>query len=470
MHVFRNVHQLRNELPKLSPQDLSKFDNSVGAGHFGGGIARATAGGEESFFKGTTKKLGQFWHNVDDRIPRRLSLIHELNRMGYHNAEDWSKLMRENPRKFRSIAQKAQHQAIDYAEMSPTERATLQKLFTAYGWTRGASTYTARFPLEHPVQAAGLMELARQGQKQRDDFWNSQGGMVPDWLRGSMPFGKGAHPWLGATGDINPGETLGQSLESIPGLVKGPEQPPAEQLGPVAQGLYEAATGMDRFGNKLKGGEHITTPIRDIAKRFTPLSYLNTFRGAKKGGGTFLESPRQGVMNWLGIPAEQLRDPKTTAALGTKDWEQSLSKPDEIQFRYNHGLSQLPMQLKLYEKKTGQAFPANTVAALKGDMAAKERLDMFQYKYAADHGVHSFRSLPAVDRVKAGIQFMLDHHYWHQSDAQQYQAAMKQATNESDMDYLASQIWGGLTIGQTVNQWNSIVKQLQPQALQAPRG
>jgi hypothetical protein len=470
MHVFRNVYQLRNELGKLSHEDLAKFDNSVGAGHFGGGIARATSGGEESLFKGTTKKLGRFWHNVDDRIPRRLSLIHELNRMGYHNAEDWTKLMKENPRKFRSIAQKAQHQAIDYAEMSPTERATLQKLFTAYGWTRGASTYTARFPLEHPVQAAGLMELARQGKKQRDDFWNSQGGMVPDWLRGSMPFGKGAHPWLGATGDINPGETLGQSLESIPWLVKGPEQPPAEQLGPAAQGLYEFATMQDRFGNKLKGAEHITKPISDTLHRFTPLSYLNVARGAKKGGGTFLESPKQGLFNFLGIPVNQLRDPKTTAALGMKDWEQSLPKPEEIQFRYNQGIKQLPQELALYRRKNGSPLDSGSIAQLKGDMEAVERRDMFQYQYAASKGVHSFRSLPAVDRAKAGVKFMLDHHYFTQSDARDAQAYISSAKTESDMDQAAADIWSSHPIGQTISEWKSTMKQLEPAPLQAARG
>jgi len=473
MFVIRNVHQLRNELPKLNPEELAKFDGASGAGHFVGGIARATSGGAETPFKFATKRLGKFWHNVDDKIPRRLAFIHELNRMGYHSAEDWVKLMNENPRKFRSIALKGQHQAIDYAEMSPSERAILQKLFTAYGWTRGASTYTARFPFEHPVQAAGLMEMARRGKEQRDAFWDQQGGMVPDWLRGHVPFGNGAHPWVVGTGDINVGETLGQSLESIPGLVKGPEQPPSEQLGPAAQGLYEYLSGTDRFGNPLKGGEHITTPIHDILHRFTPLSYLNVFRGAKKGGGTFLEGPGQGLRNFFGIPASRLRDPKVTAALGMKDWEQSLPKPEEINFKYDRKLHDLAAQAQLFQRKNGTPMGRGYAAAIKGDIEAKRELELFQYHYAAGKGVHSFRSLPAVDKAQAAVAYLLKFRFIHPYEAADMKRQIAQdakLNDESLMAQDANDFWQYHPIGQTLNDWESTIKSMTPHPLQPGRG
>jgi len=455
MNVFRNIHQLRNQYMHMSEGLIHEMDNSVGAGHFGGGIARATAGGEESVFKGTTKKLASFWHGVDDKIPRRLSLIHELNRMGYHNAKDWENLLRTNPRKFRSIALKAQHQAIDYAEMSPAERATAQKLFTAYGWTRGASTYTARFPLEHPVQAAGLMELARQGKKQRDEFWDKQGGIVPDWLRGAMPFGKGAHPWLGQTGDINPGETLGQSLESIPGLVKGPETPPSEQLGPVAQGLYEFGTGMDRFGNPLKGSAHVTTPIHDILHRFTPLSYASTATQAKKGGGTFLESPKQGFMDWLGLPVKQLRDPKETAALGLKDYEQSLPTPDLINFRYNWTLKQLPKEAKQLGLKGSQ------LSSWRHDLEMTRERDQFLYHYATAHGAHSIRSLPPINRYKAAVEFNVRYKYMSPEEGRQALQGISQY-DDSSINDLTRPPWSGTAIGTVSNAYRSTLKAIAP--------
>jgi hypothetical protein len=475
MHVFRNVHQLRNEVPKMTPEWLAKFNNAVGAGHFGGGIARATGGGEESYFKGTTKGLASLWHNVDDKVPRQLSLIHELNRMGYHNAEDWTKLMKENPVKFRSIAQKAQHQAIDYAEMSPTERATMQKLFTAYGWTRGASTYTARFALEHPVQATVLSELAKEGKKQRDAFWSKQGGMVPSWLAGSMPLGIGSkHPGLLASGDINPGETLGAALGSL-GLLPGSSESPSEQLGPAAQGLYEFATGRDRFGNLIRGGltGRAQQAAGDTAKRFTPLSYLNMFAGAKKGGGTFLEGAKPFALSELGIPYKQLRDPKTTAALGMKDYESTLAKPAEIQFRTQQAIKQLPHEMAMYSKANGTPYDHAQVAAIKGDLDAKEQLDLWQYHYAASKGVHSYRSLPAVDKAEGAVKFLLANKHMTPSDARDAMAQIaqiKRDNSETEMSQMATDLWQYYPIGQIATQWKSTMKEIQPAPLQAGRG
>jgi hypothetical protein len=472
MHVFRNIYQYRNEVPKLTAEDRAKFLNSVGAGHFGGGIARATAGGEESYLRGTTKGLARIWHNVDDKVPRAMSLIHELNRMGYHNAEDWSQLMKENPVKFRSIAQKAQHQAIDYAEMSPTERASMQKLFTAYGWTRGASTYTARFALEHPVQAAVLSELSREGAKQRDAFWSKQGGIVPEWLRGSMPLNiDSKHPGLLATGDINPGETFGQALGAL-GLLPGPSGSAAEQLGPAAQGLFELGTGRDNFGNQIKGGitGRAAQAMTDMMHRFTPYSYLNMLTRQKKGGGTFLEGGKAFALSELGIPYKQLRDPQTTAALGMKDWEQALPKPQEIEFRYQTGIKQFPQELKIYNQKAGSPLDRGSIAWIKGDMEAVRARDLYQYNYANAHGAGSFRSLPAVDRAKAGIAFMLQHKYFHPSDARDAMAYMNSAHSETEMSQVASDIWASHPIGQAVSQWRSEIRAMNPQPIQPGRG
>ena len=475
MHVFRNIYQYRNEVPKFTAEDRAKFLNSVGAGHFGGGIARATGGGEESYFRGATKGLAGMWHSVDDKVPRTLSLIHELNRMGYHNAEDWSKLMKENPVKFRSIAQKAQHQAIDYAEMSPTERATMQKLFTAYGWTRGASTYTARFALEHPVQASVLAELSREGAKQRDAFWSKQGGMVPEWLRSSMPLDiNSKHPGLLATGDINPGETFGQALGAL-GLLPGPSGSASEQLGPAAQGLFELGTGRDSFGNQIRGGitGRAAQAMSDTLKRFTPYSYLNMLTGAKKGGGTFQEGALPFALSELGVPYKQLRDPKTTAALGMKDWEQSLTKPDEIKFRYQQALKQFPQELSLYAKKNGTPLDRGTIAKIKGDFEAVQQRDLWQYNYAQSKGANSFRALPAIDKATAGIKFMVDHKYMHPSDVASAMQGIQEAKrmgSEAEMNTIASEIWGSYPIGQIANTWKSTMKAMQPVPLQPARG
>lgn len=479
VYTLRNANDLRNEWTKMSPVEKANFDGSVGASHFGGGIARTGEGSEGTPFlhpriKTFTHKAAKFWHAVDDRPWRRMSLIHELHREGFHTAESWGKLMREDPAKFRMIARRAQHEAIDYSEMGPAERATFQKLFTAWGWTRGASTYTMRFPFQHPAQFTALSQAGQQGTKQSEDWWLKRGGIAPQWLEGYMPLSGGASPLMGSTGILSPGETLANVLEALPGATTAQRSSLSEEESPALGALEEWRTGRDRFGRSLVGSQRFTQPLSDLAHRFRPIGMLGTLMGSHKGGGTFKQGPAAFAEGLTGLGLERLRDPQTSAALGTKDYEQALPKPDEIQFRYHWFNTNLPRQLELYKQKTGQAFPRSSISAIKGDAEAVERRDMFQYKYAADRGAHSFRSLPAVDRLQAGIKFMVDHKFWSQATGTQYQNQANQlkaqGATEKDMDEAANGIWGSLTIGQQVNQWNSIVKQLSPQPLQAARG
>jgi hypothetical protein len=274
--------------------------------------------------------------------------------------------------------------------------------------------------------------------------------------------GHGNHPALIGTSDINPGETFGSTLEAIPGAVKGPHDPLTEQLGPVAQGVEEWATGRDRFGKAFPSGQQVSGPLGDVVKRFTPLSYANILASSKKGGGTFLQGPKAFALSELGIPYSQLRDPKTTAALGMKDWETSLSKPDEIQFRLQQSQKELPTQLQLYKKTTGQALDPNVVGQIKGDLEAKAQMDSWQYKFAQSKGANSFRTLPAIDRLNAGLQFMQQHHYITPQDAAQVKAALPQLTSETEVDKLAAKVWATHKIGSLVTKWNAYVKKMQP--------
>jgi hypothetical protein len=497
--IIRNMWQHRNELSRLNEGDLAQFNNAVGAGHFGGGIARSYGGGEGSFFKGgafkvpgvgevpsipgsvsaaarfkgLTTRAAQFWHKVDDKYWRQLSMIHELNRNGYHSAEDWSKLLHDNPVKFRTIAHQAQDEAINYSEMSPIERQTVAKLMTAWGWTRGATSYSLRFPLQHPAQAAVLNQLARQGQSKVDNFYSGYGGMSPSWLRGYLPLGHGNHPSLLGTSDINPGETAGSLLQSLPLPFiqpQGPHDPLITQFGPATQGIYEALSGHDPYGKALQGnaGEAAAT---DVLKRFTPLSYSNILAKSKKGGGTFQQGLKPFLESEFGVPLRQLVNPKQTAALGMKDWETSLPKPAEIQFRYNQAVKQLPQEMALFKKWNGGVGVGSAlVSKLKGDLEAVEQRDMFQYKVAQSKGANSFRTLPAVDRANAGIDFMLQHKYISPSDAAGLKREMSQYNTEPLMNQFATTIWGGPGIGSVVSQWKSAMKQLQPAPVAPPRG
>jgi hypothetical protein len=216
---------------------------------------------------------------------------------------------------------------------------------------------------------------------------------------------------------------------------------------------------MDRFGNKLKGGEHISTPIHDILHRFTPLSYLNTTRGAKKGGGTFLEGPRQGLFNFLGVPAEQLRDPKTTAALGTKDWEQSLPKPEEIQFRYHLALQRLPQMAKAMKLSGPQ------VSQWRHDLEMKAELDAWQYHYAQSKGANSIRSLPPRNRAEAAVQFLKQYKIIGPQEAAANLADIRSVKDDGTLSTLASALWASSGIGAVASANEDAYKAAQPPTL-----
>src|SRR5215471_16414391 len=213
--LFRNAWQLRNEWPQL-PKDVQGAID----GGLGGGISRATTGGTaettgvpthfQGFWRGHDRfvsHLQEFWHRFDDQWARRMSAIHELNHAGFHNADEWENLYRTNPQKFRQIiGGQANREAINYTEMTPTERSLFARLFTAYGWTRGSSTYAARFALQHPVQARVGIEAGHEGAQKVNEFYQKLGGMAPSWMREMVPFG--ANRVLG-TQWLNPAGTLG---------------------------------------------------------------------------------------------------------------------------------------------------------------------------------------------------------------------------------------------------------------------
>lgn len=476
VYTLRNANLLRTEFDKMSPEMKANFDGASGASHYGGGIARTGEGSETTPFlhpriKTFTHKMAKIWHAIDDRPWRRMSFIHELEREGYHGAEGWERLFKEDPAKFRAIARRGQKEAIDYSEMGPAERATFQKLFTAWGWTRGASTYTGRFPFQHPVQAGILNQAGQQGQKNLEDWWLKHGGISPQWLEDYIPLTGDKHPLMGSTSILSPGETLSSVLESVPGATIAQRASLSEEESPAIGFLEQAVSGRDRFGRPLVGlSGRVGGPLGDLVHRFRPYGMLETLIGSHHGGGTFLQGPAAFGMGLTGLGLQRLRAPDVAAALGVKDYEQALPKPDEIRFRHEWGLKTLPRQLKLYEKMNGAPMDASSIAQLKGDMDAVENRDLFQYQWAHSRGANSFRSLPATDRAKAGIKFMRDHGVFTQQDAIDAQDYMNEAKTERNMDQVASEIWAAYPVGRTVNQWNSMMRRMQPSPLEASRG
>jgi len=324
-----------------------------------------------------------------------------------------------------------------------------------------------RFPFQHPAQAAVGMELAREGRKRVDEYYAGHNGMVPEWLSGYAPYGGGR---LFETGLLNPGETLGSLVQSIPGLTKGQTESLSSQESPAFGMLQELISGQSRYGQAYRGNERITGPLGELAGRFGPYSTLKSLTTSKKGGGTFQQGVIPGLKQFFSIPTTKLNNPSQTAALGMKDYEQALSMPDEIKFRHDYSLQQLPRELKHYARVNGSPLDNNSLSMLRHDIDNVETRDMYQTHFAGAHGARSFKSLPAIDKAKAGIAFNLQYKYFTPQQAQEYSAALGTVHNESDMTKAADMIWRANDIGKAATKWKAMVKQMQANPVLASRG
>jgi hypothetical protein len=469
--MARNAWDLRYAFPHASQALKDAIDAGTGKGvayaqkgsQEAGGLNLAATLGQHvpQTLKDIHAKLPEFWHNLDDKWARRMSAIHELHAAGYHNVNDWEKLLKKDPVKFRTIMQGASHEAIDYAEMTPSERATFQKLFTAYGWTRGASTYAARFPFQHPVQARVNAQLSANANQTIDEYYRKLGGMAPTWLRSYMPFG-GGH--VMPTSWLNPAETLAQVAEAVPGLNQAQTENLESQLGPVPMAAAELGTGATPYGQSFRGNQRLTGPISAMLSRYKPAGVSEVLARSKKGG-TFTQGNIPSLMRLTGVPWEQLRNPTQTAGLGQKDYEQALSVPDKIKFQYKTKMYDFPAQLAAYQKaNNGQPLSGQEISKIKGDFDAVEQRDLFQHSFANAHGAKTWKALPPVNKFQGTLRWMADHGYNH-AELAAAQHMEQTLGSDTDIEKLVNMMWKNTGIGHAEAVWKGVQKKIKPPSI-----
>lgn len=107
---------------------------------------------------------------VVDKIPRRMAFLHEAWRKNYRTADDLRFLL-ENKQAADDLAEitaRANDAVIDYERLSPLERKIIARGIFIYPWIKGATRFTFRFPLEHPVQAMAMAYLYERQQAWAD--------------------------------------------------------------------------------------------------------------------------------------------------------------------------------------------------------------------------------------------------------------------------------------------------------------
>lgn len=267
------------------PELLAMLDSLAGAGNI---ISTFTARGLEA--RGAVKAGLDAYvrqiHNVVDLIPRRMALIHELRKEGVRGnkavADMLRRIAKNDPEAWDTMARAVQrsNDALgDFELTNNFQKKILARLFFVMPWVKAASRYTYRFPLEHPVQAAGLGVAGYYFNENHPEgpYWLEGSIMLPEWF-----------PYVGGQlvnpGAVMPFKTPIDFARAIGSVFYAPADAPSlfGQLNPFIQTTVEAVTGRDEFGRELEG---------TIAERFgrQALESVRGYRLAQE----FMQSPEE---------------------------------------------------------------------------------------------------------------------------------------------------------------------------------
>jgi len=239
---------------------------------------------------------------------------------------------------------------------------------------------------------------------------------------------------------------------------------------PIPALIDELRTGMNQYGQQYRGNERVTGPIKEALGRFKPYGLATSLLPAfQKKGGTFVQSPAMTGAKALGLPIEQLRNPKVTAGLGEKDFEAALSPPDKIRFQYQRKLDNLQQELVMFQKRTGEPLDRGTISRLKSDFDNVEQRGIFQYEFAQAHGAKTCESLPPLNKL-AGPLAWVGHHGFPHSEIVAIQHMTPQMTDDKQVEALVNRLWQSTGIGQVESKWKSTVKGLNPPTLTQANG
>lgn len=264
--MFWNVAAWHRFMSEATPLEKFQALHVAGAGY-----ARALAeSGALGRLSSVTHRLGEFWHTVNDRFFRSVSFFHEAAREGFRTPDQIRQLLSDpfSPA-YQRVARRAERALIKYTSgAGPVSKALGRNapvLITSWPWLRGATEYTARFPFEHPYQAAAFGQEGRQGAKTVQDWYAKYGGVPPGYLERYLPTGKGGVD----TGWLNVAETPGALVEAL----SNRDQYQSSVMDVVGQSAlaelaFELAFGRDQFGR------HVTRAqaLEDLASRVVPLS------------------------------------------------------------------------------------------------------------------------------------------------------------------------------------------------------
>lgn len=195
---------------------------------------------------------------VVDLVPRRAAFLHEAWAMGFRSGDDIHQLLGNEAFKneLYEVVQRANDAIIDYERLSPFERKYLQRILFIYPWIRGATRYTYRFPMEHPIQAMAFAWLYERQQAWADE----ELGKRPWYAEFNIPIGEverfgETYPLTLNPKQLVPFTTPVEMANMLTSWATGSEisQSPIEALQPFWPALVASLTGYDTFAQREVG-------------------------------------------------------------------------------------------------------------------------------------------------------------------------------------------------------------------------
>src|SRR5262252_463047 len=393
-----------------------------------------------------------------DQPFRDAAFLHEARRQGYSSISDVDKLFTEARgtgdaaqaarMKIANMGNRAQEEIVKFRDLNPAERAMAANGLFVWNWIRGSARYTARFPLQHPVQAAAMAHTAPIGQHWVDQ----QTGGLPWFMAGSIPVGhdKDGNPIMVNPFALNPLGSGLQTAHEVGGTVKA-------FLNGDKFNKYTDPTGIDatnpfiQYAIKKMTGQHATLQ-KDILMQLAPYRLVHYLK--HPGSGSIYPMSRTEALGQWTFGSLYPRKASQQAITTTLERE-NMNNPTAL----------LPLQVKRYEKATGQQVPPAMVTKIMGDMDAMQHVKDFQRSYADKHGASGYKKMSAGDHLRAGVEYLQQHPPPHMDQAaidrwaQQYNdIATKPGMSDAVLESLANSVWGMTGVGQYKRMWDGMLR------------
>jgi hypothetical protein len=248
-----NIAKSAGLLGDLSRENLRWIDLEVGSG-----ASLAISHEAVGPLGKITRAVGHVSNVGADLLPRRAAWIHEAAKKGIKTDADVTALRkrvesgdRRAKETLNQISEQGEKGMVQFRGLHPFERRVLTRAIFIYPWTKGATRYLGRLPLDRPLQADLMAHLGQQGY---DDTVKALGRVV-SFLNGIIPTGKVEHR-LGTDvipvrnpAALTPLGTGAQVMQIAYGLIAGHSVPAAfrvtSMLQPSIQALLAAATHLN---------------------------------------------------------------------------------------------------------------------------------------------------------------------------------------------------------------------------------